>query len=119
MRNSTITIEVQLDSNNHPVDIQWKAPDSNNADAQQAKAMMLALWDGPKKSSLNIDLWTREMSVDEMAEFCYQTQMTMADTFTRATSQKQFADHMKASAKEFHAKYVEFRNKESKKQSRS
>jgi gliding motility-associated protein GldC len=106
MRNSTITINVQL-KDNHPVDIQWKATDSNVADMQQAKAMMVAFWDGAKKSALNIDLWTREMTLDEMAEFCYQTQMTMADTFSRATSQKEIAEQMKRSAKEFQARYVE------------
>jgi gliding motility-associated protein GldC len=118
MRNSTITISVQLDDN-HPVDIQWKATDSNVADAQQAKAMMVAFWDGEKKSALNIDLWTREMTVDEMAEFCYQTQMTMAETFSRATSQTQFADQMKRSAREFQTRYAEFRNKQSGGKSRS
>ena len=51
MKHSTITIDVQLDSNNHPESIVWNASDSEVKGAQQAKAMMLAFWDGSKKSA--------------------------------------------------------------------
>jgi gliding motility-associated protein GldC len=112
MRHSTIAIDVQLDDKSHPESIVWKASDSSVKDAQQAKAMMLAFWDGSKKSALHIDLWTKEMMVDEMAEFYYQMLVTMADTFSRATGHKEFIEQMKNSAREFHAKYGELRKTE-------
>jgi gliding motility-associated protein GldC len=112
MRHSTISIDVRMDQNNHPNSIAWTATDSGVKEAQQAKAMMLAFWDADKKSALHIDLWTREMMVDEMAEFYFQMMTTMADTFSRATAHKEFVAHMKNAAKEFHDKYVELRNKE-------
>lgn len=114
MRHSKITIDVRMDKNNIPDSIAWTATDSSIKEAQQAKAMMLAFWDADKKSTLNIDLWTREMTVDEMAEFYYQMMITMADTFSRATAHKEFVAHMKGAAKEFHEQYVELRNKEQK-----
>jgi gliding motility-associated protein GldC len=113
MRQSTINIDVRMDTNNHPDSIAWTATDSSVKEAQQAKAMMLAFWDANKKSALHIDLWTKEMMVDEMAEFYYQMMSTMADTFSRATAHKEFVAHMKNSANEFHKKYVELRNKQS------
>jgi gliding motility-associated protein GldC len=114
MRHSTITIDVHMDKNNIPGSIEWTATDSSIKDAQQAKAMMLAFWDEQKKSMLHIDLWTREMTVDEMAEFYFQMMSTMADTFSRATAHKEFVAHMKDAANGFHKKYVELRNKEMK-----
>jgi len=114
MRHSTIAIDVQLDDKSHPESIEWKASDSAVKDAQQAKAMMLAFWDGSKKSALHIDLWTKQMMVDEMAEFYYQMQVTMADTFSRATGHREFIEHMKESAREFNEKYRELRKAEMK-----
>jgi gliding motility-associated protein GldC len=113
MRHSTITIDVRMDQNNHPNSIAWTATDSSVKEAQQANAMMLAFWDANKKSAVHIDLWTKEMMVDEMAEFYFQMMSTMADTFSRATAHTEFVAHMKNSANEFHKKYVELRNKES------
>jgi len=110
MRHSTIAIDVRLGKKNNPESIEWTASDSSVREAQQAKAMMLAFWDGSKKSALHIDLWTREMMVDEMAEFYYQMMVTMADTFSRATGHKELVEHMKKSAYDFYAKYGELRN---------
>lgn len=114
MRHSTITIDVQMDQKNHPDSIAWTATDSSVKEAQHAKAMMLAFWDADKKSALHIDLWTKEMMVDEMAEFYFQMMTTMADTFSRATAHKEFVAHMKNSASEFQKQFVELRNKEKK-----
>jgi len=112
MKHSTISIDVQLDDKSHPESIVWKASDSSIKEAQQAKAMMLAFWDGGKRSALHIDLWTGEMMVDEMAEFYYQMMVTMADTFSRATGHKEFIGQMKKSADAFYASYGELRKAE-------
>src|SRR5215212_6865423 len=104
MQSSTITIDVELDNDKVPQQIAWKASDSTADMAQRAKAMMIAFWDGADKSALRIDLWTKEMMVDEMADFFYQTFMTMADTYNRATQQAELADEMKAFAKSFYSK---------------
>lgn len=112
MRQSRITIDVRMDQKNHPESIAWTATDSGVKEAQQAKAMMLAFWDKNKKSALHIDLWTKEMMVDEMAEFYFQMMTTMADTFSRATAHSEFVAHMKNSASEFKEKFIELRSKE-------
>jgi gliding motility-associated protein GldC len=95
MHKSNITIDVELDEARVPQQITWKATDSTADMEQKAKAMMLAFWDGADKSALRIDLWTKDMMVDEMADFYYQVLMTMSDTFTRATNQPELATKMK------------------------
>ena len=107
MHNSTITIDVQLDPEKVPQQISWKASDSSTDMAQKAKAMMIAFWDGADKSALRIDLWTKEMMVDEMADFFYQAFMTMADTYQRATQQAELAQDIKKFAKDFYTKFRE------------
>lgn len=114
MRQSTITINVALDEKNIPDHILWKASDSTADQAQKAKAMMLAFWDGADKSALRMDLWTKEMMVDEMADFYYQTIMTMADSFDRATHQAELVDLMKNFAKDFYGRFREIQMKENK-----
>jgi gliding motility-associated protein GldC len=102
---STITIDVTLDQNRVPENISWNASESTADAARKAKAMMLSFWDGSDKTALRVDLWTKEMMVDEMADFFYQTMMTMADSFARATHQQALVDDMKNFAKDFYEKF--------------
>ncbi len=111
---SIITIEVELDEGRMPQSIQWQATESTASVPQQSKAVMLSLWDGEEKTALRIDLWTQKMMVDEMADFYYQTIMTMADTFERATKQNELVDDMKEFAKQFYKKFQEQQMKENK-----
>lgn len=112
-KTSTIQIQVGLDDERIPEKIEWRATDSSEADRfQQAKAMMVAFWDGGDKTALRIDLWTKQMMVDEMADFFYQTMMTMADTYQRATPYKDLADDLRAFAKDFFRKFEEKQKQE-------
>jgi gliding motility-associated protein GldC len=114
MAKSTILIDVELDEQKVPANIEWKATDSSMERPQQAKAVMLSLWDGADKAALRIDLWTQKMMVDEMADFYYQTLMTMADTFQRATRMTELTDEMKTNAQNFYKKFQELQMKENK-----
>lgn len=69
MHQSTIHIEVKTDENRIPAAISWKASDTGAAEHQPARAMFLSFWDPADKAALRIDLWTKEMMVDEMADF--------------------------------------------------
>ena len=114
MPTSTITIDVHLDEKKVPEKITWLATDSNAEEAQLAKAMMIAFWDGADKSALRIDLWTKDMMVDEMSDFFYQTFSTMADTYSRATQYKELSNDIKTFAKNFYAKFRDLQAKEMK-----
>src|SRR6188474_928796 len=107
MKTSTITVDVQLNDDRVPEAILWKASDSTIENAQRAKAMMLAFWDGAEKTALRIDLWTKDMMVDEMTDFFYQSFMTMADSYNSATQHEEMIKSMKKFAHEFYHKSKE------------
>lgn len=115
MESSTITINVQLDAQKLPETIQWQASKSTVDKPQLAKAMLLAFWDGIDKSALRIDLWTKDMMVDEMADFFFQTLSSMADAYGRATHQQALVNDMKQFAKDFYQKSKRLQMKEAKK----
>jgi gliding motility-associated protein GldC len=114
MNKSTITIDVMTDDNRVPDSISWTASDTSVENAQKAKAMMISFWDGAEKAALRIDLWTKDMMVDEMADFFYQTMMTMAETYGRATKYHEQVDEMKQFAKDFYEKFRDKQLKENK-----
>ena len=114
MNQSTITIDVALDENRIPKTIRWNATESSAEQAKVAKAMMLAFWDGADKTALRVDLWTKEMMVDEMADFFYQTLYTMADTFDRATHQQELVEDIRTFARDFYNRFRESQLKNNK-----
>ena len=114
MHKSTISIDVHTDEKRIPSAISWSASDTGAEKMQPAKAMMISFWDGAEKAALRIDLWTKDMMVDEMADFFYQTLMTMADTYGRATQYKDQVEEMKQFARDFYEKFRQKQLKENK-----
>lgn len=91
---SKIEISVDLDKNKIPEKILWSAEDGDIKN-QESKAIFLSVWDSEKKESLRIDLWTKEMPLDEMKIFFHQTLVAMSDTFNRATQDEKMTNTMK------------------------
>lgn len=106
-KRSNINIQIELDNEKMPEIIEWNAPDGGVDGFQQAKGILLGLWDGEEKSALRIDLWTKKMMVDEMNDFFYQTFFGMAETYIRATKNEELANELKEFAKSFHKKATE------------
>ena len=114
MNRSAINIDVYTDEQRIPAKIEWRASDTSAEKPQQAKAMMISFWDSADKAALRIDLWTKDMMVDEMADFFYQTLMTMADTYGRATNYHDQVEEMKDFSKSFYEKFRARQLKENK-----
>jgi gliding motility-associated protein GldC len=93
---SEIIVNVDLDENRIPEKIHWSAADGGMSN-QEAKALLMSVWDHTTKEALRIDLWTKEMPLDEMKIFFHQTLTAMADTFERATND----DKMSATMRDF------------------
>jgi gliding motility-associated protein GldC len=91
---SEIKFLIELDENRVPEKLMWTAKDGG-VDAEEAKAIMLSIWDSKAKESMRIDLWTKDMPVDEMKIFFHQTLVAMSETFKRATDDEKMADTMK------------------------
>lgn len=95
MKKAEIKLSITLDEKNIPLEILWESTDSKNKEAVPAKAMMIALWDPALKNTMRIDLWTKEMPVDEMKRFFYETLLTMGDTFEKATGEKNIVEDLR------------------------
>jgi gliding motility-associated protein GldC len=93
-KTSEIKFQIDLDENQVPEHLQWSAQDGG-VDSQETKAIMLSVWDNKAKETMRIDLWTKDMPVDEMKIFFHQTLVAMADTFNRATGDEKMADTMR------------------------
>lgn len=98
-KNSTIEFNIGLDENHVPVKMDWKASDAG--EGGECKAFMIAIWDEKEETTMRIDLWNKEMRVDEMKKFIHQSLLTMSDSFERATGEKEMALDMKDFAKYF------------------
>jgi gliding motility-associated protein GldC len=94
VKESEINIKISLDENKVPEQIHWTAKDAGEVN-QKCEAILLSLWDDKKQNSLRIDLWTKDMKVDEMKVFFHQTLTAMADTFERATGEEKMAGDMR------------------------
>lgn len=94
MIKSKIELNVELDDNRVPEKLNWSAQDGG-IENEEAKAVMLSVWDSNTKETLRIDLWTKDMPVDEMKQFFHQTLVTMSDTFMRATQDEKMTATMK------------------------
>lgn len=93
MKVNEINFKVLVDDNHLPVDIKWEV--SGSDEKSHAKSMMIALWDAAENNTLRIDLWTKDMSIDEMKKFYHQNVMTLTDTYIRATNDEATAKRVK------------------------
>ncbi len=94
LHTSEITLKVGLDENRIPEKLNWSAQDGG-VENQDIKAMLLSVWDSKNQESLKIDLWTKDMPVDEMKVFFHQTLVAMSDTFMKATQDEKMTATMK------------------------
>ncbi|MEO7176709.1 MAG: gliding motility protein GldC [Saprospiraceae bacterium] len=90
-----IEINIELDESKMPVGIVWSAPSQGeNVISQEAKGMLLSFFDLEHKDTFKIDLWTKDMQVEEMDRFMFQTLRALADTYLKATQNKSLANDM-------------------------
>lgn len=99
-RQSAIKLNIALDANNIPETIQWEASDDDQG-LHDAKAMLLGLWDSRQSNGISIDLWTKEMTIPEMHIFFYQSLLSMSDTITRATQDRELGEMFRNFAASF------------------
>lgn len=93
-KTSAIKVNVGLNENNIPVRMMWSADDAA-IENQEVKAMFLSFWDVKEQNTLKMDLWTEEMSVEEMKQFMHQTLLTLADNFEKATGEKNISEDLR------------------------
>ncbi len=96
MKKSTINFTIDLDKNNFPDKIVWEATDKPDPELSETKAISLALWDHTQKNTLRIDLWTKDMPVDEMKRFYVDCIGGLAQSILTATGDELMANETHA-----------------------
>ncbi len=85
MKESKITITVSLDDKNVPEQINWEATDADFKGKKNSQTLVLGLWDKEEAMTYSIDLWTKDMTVEDMNLHFHQLFLKMAETFERST----------------------------------
>jgi gliding motility-associated protein GldC len=93
MKKSEINFKIQLDKNNIPETIQWNATDKLG-DLDHTKAIAIGIWDDVKKNTMRLDLWTKEMPIDEMKMFYINILSGIAQTILSATGDEKMANEI-------------------------
>ncbi|CAD7798265.1 MULTISPECIES: gliding motility protein GldC [Chryseobacterium] len=103
MRKTQITIDVELDENHIPELMTWNAADGG-VEKEETKAVMISVWDEKTSEALRIDLWTKDMPVDQMKMFMHQIFVSLGSTYQRATGEDDVAAWIEDIAEEFAVK---------------
>ncbi len=69
MNKSEIHFTVELDQDRVPEKIFWDATENPNEGINETKAISISVWDHYHRGLLGINLWTKDMPVDEMNHF--------------------------------------------------
>ena len=94
MRKSKISFEIELDENNLPQTISLNTDDGQLKDVA-IKSFLISAWDEKTNETLRIDLWTKNMIVNEMFIMYHQTLLSMATSLEKATNEHKLADALR------------------------
>lgn len=103
MRSTNINIRVELDENQVPEKMFWNAEDGG-IENEETKATLISVWDDAKKEALRIDLWTKDMPVDDMKMFLHQILLSISHTYEKATGEEDVAQWLEETAETFAVK---------------
>jgi len=99
MKKSEINFSIALDDQKVPEAISWQATDAG-PNIHFAKAINIALWDRDERGTMKIDLWTKDMPVDEMKRFYVDTMGSMAESLQTATNDDKMAGRIREMCRE-------------------
>ena len=96
MRKTQINFNIDLDKNNIPDKILWDASDKPDAAPSETKSISISLWDQSQKNTLRIDLWTKDMPVNEMKQFYIDCLGGLGQSMLAATGDEFMANETSA-----------------------
>lgn len=95
MKQSTIKFEIELDNNNVPEKIHWDATDKQDPGLSETKSISIALWDHEQMNTLRIDLWSKDMPVDDMKKFYVDCIGGLSQSVLSATGDEYMSTEMR------------------------
>ena len=96
MKKSTIQFKIELDSNNVPEKIEWDATEKPESGLSETKAISINLWDHQQKNTMRIDLWAKDMPVEDMKRFFIDCVGGLSQSVLSSTGDEFIANEMNA-----------------------
>ncbi len=96
MKKSIIQFTVHLDDSNNPEKIEWDATDKPDTGFTETKSLSISLWDHKQKNTMRIDLWAKDMPIDEMKRFYIDCIGGLSQSALTATGDEAMASEMNA-----------------------
>jgi gliding motility-associated protein GldC len=96
MKKSNISFTIELDQNNVPEKILWDATEKPDPGLTETKSISIALWDHIQKNTLRIDLWAKDMPVEDMKRFHIECLGGVAQSILSATGDDFMANEINA-----------------------
>ena len=94
MKKSTIQFKIELDSNNVPEKIEWDATEKPESGLSETKAISINLWDHQQKNTMRIDLWAKDMPVEDMKRFYIDCVGGLSQSVLSSTGDEFIANEM-------------------------
>lgn len=108
MKKSRIHFEIELDDQNIPERIYWDATDKEDDGINQTKSISISVWDPFQSNTLRIDLWTKDMAVDDQKRFYIDCIGGLAQSILTATGDEYMSNEINSLC----AKFIEHVRKE-------
>jgi gliding motility-associated protein GldC len=96
MKKSTINFTIELDDHNIPEKIFWDATDKPDAGQSETKSISVSLWDHTQKNTLRIDLWSKDMPIDDMKRFHIECLGGIAQSILSSTQDEFMSNEINA-----------------------
>ncbi len=101
MKKSTINFEVEVDDHNVPENIIWSASEKGEEGPESTKSISISIWDHLQRNTLRIDLWTKDMPVDEQKRFYIDCIGGLAQSILNATGDEYMSGEMNKLCEKF------------------
>jgi len=98
---SQINLFITLDDKKLAEKIEWRADEAGFNGKKETQTIMLSLWDKKEKMIYSIDLWTKDMNIEDIKIHFHQMFLKMADTFERATKNSDVAEMIRNFSSDF------------------
>ena len=100
-KESQIKLYITLDKDRLPEKIEWEADDAEFEGKKESQTMLLSLWDKKEKMTYSIDLWTKDMTIEDMQIHFHQLFLKLADTYHRSTNNTEVANLIRNFSSDF------------------
>ncbi|NBA84292.1 gliding motility protein GldC [Emticicia sp. CRIBPO] len=100
MTKSEIHFTVELDEQRVPEKIFWDATENPNEGINETKAISISVWDHYHRGLLGINLWTKDMPVDEMNHFAIDVVGNLSQMLKDSTNDQKIIEILERAGKE-------------------